>query len=1388
MIVQIYSQLLFNEPIESETQKMIKRTQITNLNLFEKIETFETGEFGAILRIEEKSTGNLFVAKIFNNTYENKSNIKREIEILQLDHPSISKLYGFSPFDFDNNRRPVIITNFYSNCTLRQVLDLRRSTENLPAWSSTKKLINIYGIASAMSFLHSHQIMHRELSPSSIIEDDHLFPQITKFHFFQNSDDKNPLELLSHNIKNIYMAPELFDNKSYTFASDVYSFSLIVYEILTNKVPYSKLKAMEIFIKVAKQGYRPDITNQNIPEFFQKLLTDCWSQDPNNRPTFDHIIELLKNKENLANLEIDLDENEYFNYVNYIDDYLQNPNLDKSFNFSEQSFQKVSLFKEVEREPLSLNIKLTDLSVFKQFERIGEGTFGTVYEVISFETGKKYACKVLKSKFYKNMENDEKINKLKNELIILMNMKHPAIIEFIGYNSIDFKNLLNPVILTELAANRSLESILQLQRNGLANDIWTDTKKLINIYGIASSMSYLHSLNILHRNLKPSNILLDELIHPKLSDFGFAKSIDDKDTDNNMSPKCLLGTYPYISPEIYENQEYSKASDVYAFSLIVYEILTSQKPFFGSTFYEIMMNVTKGHRPEIKDDLPNCFKKLIQDCWSQDPSKRPSFDDILKKLRNDKEFISENVNKDEFFDYVHKIDKRQSNFEHKLLQIIDYEAIYQKQKVVLITDGVLNLNNFKKKERISKDSYSVKYRVIEKGRNIVYSAKESNIEISNLCKEEIENLKKDVNILSSMNHPYILKFIGYSSVNFDNIHKPVIITEYVSNKTLGDFIEMERDGIKIDGWNDTKKLINIFGIAYCMSFLHSHDILHYNLKPSNIIIDENYHPKLCGFGLYEQNLKKRCLEMQSIDDPKLNFGYSIPEVLQNGKFTKESDVYSFALLVYELITNEQTFSKSDDPIQLLKEIENGSYRPKFNSDIPDCYKELIEACWSQDPQKRPSFSGIVSMLKKDSRFITDKIDKDEFLEFANREYVEPENYNLQQLMNQADNNDPKALFRFGLLYSKGIAMPLNKKKAARFYQKSAELGYAPAKCNLGKMYLRGYGIQQDKQKALELFEQAASQGDVKALFNIGVMYYKGNGVEQSYDKAIEYYEKAAKLNDSEAQFNLGHLFLNGEGVPVDKKRAFDLFQKSARFGNPIAQFTLGVMYQNGVDELIEKDVNKCIQMYKKASDKGYEQAQFNLALLYLNGDQDGGIQVNKEKAMQLFECAAKQGNEEAMLYLDSLVSKSGNKMAFELEKICKNFETKIESLHNSLFTSFYNDVMSTLTYIDNIFIEDILSQFVSTYMHVNNGLKKLNNEANEFLSSKSSTSALMQANSESVDPMNEQINELNKLKFDVQTLEKKLNRINEQIYKSKYHNYSSFSYSFGSQKKFFDDI
>lgn len=1338
---------------------MIKKSQFLNLNNFKKLETLERGEFGVILRIEETSTGKIYAAKIPDNVYADKTKISREIEILQLDHPSISKLVGFCPFDFNNELRPVIVTRFYTNRTLQQVLDLKKERKSLPEWTNTKKLINIFGIASGMSFLHANQTIHRDLTPLTILEDNYLYPQISNFSLSQNANQDTKID---SSIKEIfvnspyYKAPEIFVNNACSFASDVYAFGLVVYEILTDEVPFQNLKTIDILIKVVQQSYRPDIKSKSIPSCYKNLITQCWSQDPRKRPSFNEIVNRLKKSEEFVT-SYDVDRTEYRNYVRYVDEYYEKSH----FTFSEKSIQKVTLFPVFEKKPLSLNIESIDMSKLRKMGRFGEGTFGTIYEVLNIETGKRYAAKEFKSKIYKKIENEDKISYLKSEVAILKKLNHPAIIKFVGFNPTNFDNLLKPIIFTELVANRSLEAVLQLERNGLADEFWNDTKKLINIYGIASSMTYIHSLNILHRNLKPSNILIDELIHPKLADFGLSSLVSDKLSEDekelNKKEKFLLGTYAYIAPEIYENVEYSKASDVYAFSLIVYEILTNKKPFFGSTLSQIMMNVTKGFRPEITDEVPKCYKKLIEDCWSQNPRERPTFKEILHILKTDKNFIMENVKQEEFFDYVYRIDKGQSTFDSKVLQIIDFKSIYHKQKVVLITDGFLDLKDFEKGDIQSKNDYSTTYNVIEKESKTVYSAKESNIIINNICKEEFNNLTKDISLISSMNHPYILKLIGYSTVNFDNSHKPVVITEYASDKTLEDYIEMERNGLHLDSWNDTKKLINIYGIAYCMSYLHSHDILHYYLKPSNIMVDQNYHPKVFGFGFHKRNMIQKCLEIQSVCNPKENLAYSIPEVLTSGKYTKASDVYSFALIVYELITNKKPFANFlNDSLYLLKKIENNSFRPEFDDTTPDCYKELIQRCWSQNPIKRPSFDEIVSILKKDTRFITPNINKDEYIEFTSYKYIEPEKYDLQQLMNAAENDNPKALFRFGLLYSKGMAMPLNKKKAARFYEKAASLGYAQAQTNLGKMYLRGYGVPQDKQKALQLFEKAASQGDAKALFNLGVVYFKGNGVEQDYSKAVEYYEKAVDLNDPEAQLNLALMYNNGEGVQIDKKKAFELFSRSAKYGNPVAQFNLAKMYKSGINGFIEKDIDASIRMYQKAAIQGLAEAQFDLALIYLNGDVN--VPVNKERAIQLFEKAADQDYEEAKLYLDRLFSKSGDEKEFQIERVFKTVDKKIESIHNSLFTSFFNDFATSLSYIDDVFIEKALSEMTLTATKINHSLKKFIDET----SNKSSFPSL-KMRQESSDHSSDELLEINKLKLDVQCLEARLNQINRQI-------------------------
>ena len=106
------------------------------------------------------------------------------------------------------------------------------------------------------------------------------------------------------------------------------------------------------------------------------------------------------------------------------------------------------------------------------------------------------------------------------------------------------------------------------------------TLKYIIIYGIAAGMSYLHANDVIHRDLKPANIYLDSF-YPKISGFNISKEIN----DNKIQPnETIKGTPAYIAPEIYLYKGYSKASDVYSFSLIVFELLTGTKP------YQMMMN------------------------------------------------------------------------------------------------------------------------------------------------------------------------------------------------------------------------------------------------------------------------------------------------------------------------------------------------------------------------------------------------------------------------------------------------------------------------------------------------------------------------------------------------------------------------------------------------------------------------------------------------------------------------------------------------------------------------------------------------------------------------------------------------------------------------------
>lgn len=309
-----------------------------------------------------------------------------------------------------------------------------------------------------------------------------------------------------------------------------------------------------------------------------------------------------------------------------------------------------------------------DLSVFEPKEFIGKGNFGQVYKVRELKTNEIYAAKITNQSYSLEDGFTENILFLFREIRIMSALNHPSIIRYIGYSANDFEGEPNITIITEYAPNKSLSDIIQEENEGLSHKFWDATKKLICIFGIASGVQYLHHKKVIHRDLKIDNILMDKDLNPKIGDFGLSKifNTDLSQSLNMQSQNGLKGTPTHMAPEIIKNYEYSEASDVYAYSMIVYQIMSGRSPFEGiKNSYNLFVKISTGYRPQI-EGVPDVYKELIEKCWSQDPKERPSFDEIVDELINDRRYIDELeglIDEDQFLTYVDYIENYETTFD-----------------------------------------------------------------------------------------------------------------------------------------------------------------------------------------------------------------------------------------------------------------------------------------------------------------------------------------------------------------------------------------------------------------------------------------------------------------------------------------------------------------------------------------------------------------------------------------------------------------------------------------------------------------------------------------------------------------------------------------------------
>ncbi|XP_034678403.1 G-type lectin S-receptor-like serine/threonine-protein kinase At4g27290 isoform X3 [Vitis riparia] len=211
-----------------------------------------------------------------------------------------------------------------------------------------------------------------------------------------------------------------------------------------------------------------------------------------------------------------------------------------------------------------LDTLLNATNNFSSYNKLGEGGFGPVYKGI-LQEGQEIAVKIM------SKTSRQGLKEFKNEVESIAKLQHRNLVKLLGCCIHGRERML----IYEYMPNKSLDLFIFDQMQSVVLD-WP--KRFLIINGIARGLLYLHQdsrLRIIHRDLKAGNILLDEEMTPKISDFGMARSFRGNETEANT--KRVVGTYGYMSPEYAIDGLYSTKSDVFSFGVLVLEIVSGKR-------------------------------------------------------------------------------------------------------------------------------------------------------------------------------------------------------------------------------------------------------------------------------------------------------------------------------------------------------------------------------------------------------------------------------------------------------------------------------------------------------------------------------------------------------------------------------------------------------------------------------------------------------------------------------------------------------------------------------------------------------------------------------------------------------------------------------------------
>ncbi|KAK8840052.1 hypothetical protein M9Y10_030985 [Tritrichomonas musculus] len=518
-------------------------------------------------------------------------------------------------------------------------------------------------------------------------------------------------------------------------------------------------------------------------------------------------------------------------------------------------------------------------------------------------------------------------------------------------------------------------------------------------------------------------------------------------------------------------------------------------------------------------------------------------------------------------------------------------------------------------------------------------------------------LEREIGVYNDISHPLIPKYYGI----IEGINQTSIIIEYINGQTL--------QNIKDIKLNEEQKIMAIFDLLCIFLYLHEKNYVYRDLKPNNVIVDENNQIVLIDFGgminIKEQNEEDNCFT-KSFNDK-----YAAPEnIHEEGIPSFKSDIYSLGKMIY-FILMEDLPNNENENFNIYQEIFIKKWK-------------IHQNCLHYNPDLRPSIHELIKnfliVLFNENHFDSSIIEK------INQKYhCYSLKYEMKSLQEQLyyihlilakhftlidmskaiyyftlanGQNDPQTLFIFGTMYFEGKYVQRDIQKAMNYYILAADKNHVQSQIIVGLYYFENVYVKRNMNKVIHYFTLAANQNDQEAQYYLGLIYFEGTYVQQNVDKAIYYFELASNQNNIEAQFNLGFIYEDDKYCRADINKAIYYYSLAANQNHPKAQLNLGIIYFEG--KFVQPDINKAIYLFELASKQNISEAQLRLGLIYSKGE---NVDKDINKAIYYFELASRQDVPEAFLNL-ALIYAKGEQVEQDMKKFL-HYLTLASKLNNS---------------------------------------------------------------------------------------------------------------------------